>query len=336
MSRWPSIFVTALVAAMGATASPAEATFPGVNGPVAYLFARPYKDVYYGADIRELPGDRLSARFVLDCSWNQNLGNPIGDCTGTGGMAVSPDGRKLAVVAHVGLGAAGRSVVEILPDDGGDAMLVPLPELPMTEPYAYYGHVRWSPDGTRLLVARLVASGNGPAPAGVLVLGSDGSEPRVLDPRAGDPDWSVRGDIAFVRDGDLHVLAPGSEPRRLTWRGAARPSWSPDGETIAFDRGCRQPPRTALSRRCAAYLISATGGKAKLLAKRATEPVWSPDGRSVAFVRTRWTTIREFSEFKPFVATIDVRTKLTTYLRGRPFSASDWDEMTALEWLARP
>ena len=61
------------------------------------------------------------------------------------------------------------------------------------------------------------------------------------------PAWGPSGAIAFVRDGDVYLKAPGRRARPLTG-GAADdrdPVWSPDGRRIAFTRLERARPGEA-------------------------------------------------------------------------------------------
>jgi Tol biopolymer transport system component len=99
-----------------------------------------------------------------------------------------------------------------------------------------------------------------------------------------DPAWSPSGRlIAFSskRSGsfDIYVMrADGSGTRQLTATRADdhHPTWSPDGTTIAFERGRK------------IYAVSAQGGSARLVSRGLAgdaDPAWSPDGTRIAFVR---------------------------------------------------
>ena len=58
-------------------------------------------------------------------------------------------------------------------------------------------------------------------------------------------------------------------------QGYARPTWSPDGATLAF------------AARDGIWTVSANGSGTTLLIPGAKEPAWAPDGTRIAFVRQR-------------------------------------------------
>ena len=96
-----------------------------------------------------------------------------------------------------------------------------------------------------------------------------------------------RPKIAFssTRDGDSEIYVmdiDGSNPLRLTINPARDydPSWSPDGEKIAYVRN--QAGRQV-------WVMDADGGNQKRLTQMGKNelPTWSPDGSRIAFVSTR-------------------------------------------------
>lgn len=115
-----------------------------------------------------------------------------------------------------------------------------------------------------------------------------------------DPAWSPDGgriafssgfllchanDCAGPVSGDIWVMAAdGSAPTRVT-AGAAQdlldtsPSWSPDGQRLAFVRGLPGMPGAGI------YVVAANGSDLRRLAARpAVAADWSPDGNSVVYV----------------------------------------------------
>jgi Tol biopolymer transport system component len=115
-----------------------------------------------------------------------------------------------------------------------------------------------SPDGRKLLYARLERRDAFPPTVGLWLMDANGGEQqRLLDTRRG---W---------------IDVPGS--------------WAPDGRTIAFTR-CRpaQPgPRGQIPNTCAVQIVSSVSSDVRQIADRARSPVYSPDGQRLAFLTDR-------------------------------------------------
>jgi tricorn protease len=193
-------------------------------------------------------------------------------------MALSPDGKKIAVIAHGEVFAASAK-------DGGEAQRL------TRTPTAESGPV-WSADSMKLVYRS--ESGTGEGSGHNLVMYDFATGKETILTHAGNEDenprWSPDGkSVAYQRnDKELHVLtvpaqagaavtdhvvASGELPR-------ASVAWSPDSQWVAYTADDSRSFRNV-------YVVPATGGEShpvSFLANGETGGVtWSPDGRYILF-----------------------------------------------------
>ena len=160
------------------------------------------------------------------------------------------------------------------------------------------GYPSWSPDGNRIV---FWSDRDGNFNFEIYVMDADGGNPQNLTNNPNldwNPSWSPDGKrIVFdsVRDGnarndfeinaEIYVMdADGQNQRRLTnHRGDdGYPSWSPDGERIAF--------MSERNGNAEIYVMDADGGNQQRLTNHRSDdhsPSWSPGGERIAFSSNR-------------------------------------------------
>jgi Tol biopolymer transport system component len=254
--------------ALAAFAPPAHATFGGRNGAVAFAQRTATGDSvdpsveHTRLATRHVFGTR--DRILVDCQLTD--GAPSGgNCTGTSyrSPSYSRDGARIVFDAgqRIGVMAADGSGLSLLPavtaDDGDPA---------------------FAPDGRRIVFSGTNDRGT----TDLYVRRLDGGAAQLIVNDAGEPTWSVRDVIAYVRSGNLYVARPGGGHRRFVTSGVS-PDWSPDGRRLLLVRPLARLTFDAPIGRM--YVVGAHGEGLRRIgpAADATRPVWSPGGNWIAY-----------------------------------------------------
>jgi Tol biopolymer transport system component len=149
----------------------------------------------------------------------------------------------------------------------------------------------WGSDGSRVAYRDSRRGYN--ANDEIYVVNSDGSGRRNLTKSSRNewgPAWSPNGKlIAFNAEGLLYVMRPdGSGVRQITDIEGEYPTWSPDGQRLAFMSA--QPHATGGDPNYDIFTIRVNGKDPRQLTTWSHEdgwPDWSPDGRWIAYTSTR-------------------------------------------------
>jgi dipeptidyl aminopeptidase/acylaminoacyl peptidase len=270
-------------------AAPAPAAFPGANGVILHSYSR---DVQYPDGCHPSPSRECHGKlgFVSELEALNGAGqivrrHPLAG----GGVAVSPDGRRIAFSRNrsgelMVADATGAHARRIARGVGGSVE-------------------SWSPDGRKLLVIRDVG-----AHRSVFVVSVRGGRVRRLTRGNLDlhPRWSPDGDrIAFLRMANsaggpcprawsVWTMSSRAGPAHVLYRpgfacgGVGSFDWAPDGDRLAVvvaglrPTSLRAPPPQAGNDRPGLAVVSETGG-IRHVADGGGSVLWSPDGHWLAF-----------------------------------------------------
>jgi Tol biopolymer transport system component len=260
--------IALVLVAIAASAPPAYATFGGGNGAVGYAQRTATGDSveppveHTRLATRHVFGTR--ERILVDCQLTG--GAPSGgNCSGTSyrSPSYSRDGARIVFDAgeRIGVMAADGSGLSLLPavtaDDGNPA---------------------FAADGRRIVFTGANARGT----RDLYVRGLAGGAAQLIVNDAGEPTWSSRDVIAYVRSGNIYVARPGGGHRRFVTSGVS-PDWSPDGRRLLFVRPLARLVFDAPIGRM--YVAGAHGEGLRRIgpAADASRPVWSPEGNWIAY-----------------------------------------------------
>ena len=268
--RFASAWAGALLA-LGLAAGPAAAAFPGDNGRVSFTST----------------GDLFTVDAGGDGAPQQLTSTPEPEAQ----SAFAPDGARIAYRRRATTSTTDPLQVWVMAADGSAQHRVSGSDVQDTQP-------GWSPDGQQLVFRRTPRGGGNPA-GDVWIMRADGTDvrPVILSATADEryPVLSPDGTrIAFTsnRDGNDYEIyvagADGSNPRALTDHPGydSAPSWSPDGQQIAFERGAvlDDDPSKDI------WVMAADGtGQHQLTATAGVDegPAWAPAGDAIAFTSGR-------------------------------------------------
>jgi TolB protein len=254
MGTFAARFATLLagsVIVLAVAAGPAQATFPGKNGKIAF-------------ERQGATGD-ASPLFTI---------NP----DGTGETELPNQGHEPTWSAS-GTRLAYECVGGICIGDSSGNQLARYYVGPDS---SFESEPAWSPDGTEIAFDAGIPDIHFPPPPEIWKMNADGTSPTFLYQGGIHPDWSPDGrKIAFQATdsaGGIHVMNPdGSGDVRITNGNLdSFPSWSPDGSRIAFGRGLNIYTANADG----SNPTQVTSGQAQWY-----EAVWSPDGTKFAVGR---------------------------------------------------
>ena len=206
---------------------------------------------------------------------------PLGTGEWGGRPRPSPDGSQILFSGTVN-GVPGLYMMDV--NGGGYRRLLTGPS---------FGEPSWSPDGASIVFVYRPPN----AQSEIWTMDIHGAtSPVNLTADLGrtnqsSPAWSPKladgsSRIAFVHTDAgvqrIWTMKPdGSDKRQLTSGDDAEPAWSPDGQTIAYQK-------SGAATFGDIYLVSATGGNERplmgfALAGPQWSPAWSPDGQLIAF-----------------------------------------------------
>jgi Tol biopolymer transport system component len=140
------------------------------------------------------------------------------------------------------------------------------------------GNPAFAPDGRGIVFTGTNARGT----TDLYVRRLDGGAAHLIVNDAGEPTWSARDVISYVRSGNIYVARPGGGHRRFVTSGVS-PDWSPDGRRLLLVRPLARLTFDAPIGRM--YVVGPHGEGLRRIgpAADASRPVWSPEGNWIAY-----------------------------------------------------
>ncbi len=251
------LLITVAVAAVSCVlVAPAQATFKGSNGRVAYdVHSKGIADSGAPESYRALSTvqpDGRADRFLRECQLSGGMAVD-GDCAiDYLSPSWSPDatrlvfdtGTRLALIGATGTGYA--QLPAVTADDSQPTFA------PSGRKIAFAGRSGGRPDLYTLDLGTRKAT-------------------RIAR-NAADPDWSSGNRIAFERSGSIYISDGRGKAVRRVARGRD-PGWSPSGRTLVY------------ARPGGIYAVAARGGKVRRIVRCSgcSSPVYSPNSKLIAY-----------------------------------------------------
>jgi TolB protein len=255
------VLLGAGLSALVLAVAPADATYRGTNGLLAY---------------QAMVGKHLQLFTVKPDGHGRRQVTHLADSDALN-AAWSPDGKQIAFARDYAAGTSAEHLDIFTMNADGTG----LHGMGLT---GINGEPTWSPDGSQILWAN---------PAGLQIANADGSGLRTIHVAGenGGPTFSPDGKrIAYIRSfpadrAAIYVVsANGTHARRLTKPAkgiGSKIDWSPDGSPIAFSAVAKGSSNVFTIRPNGTGLKQVTDATGKL---NSLLDSWSPDGKRIAFI----------------------------------------------------
>jgi Tol biopolymer transport system component len=255
-----SLLAAIVIASLVAAVRPAQATYPGSNGKIAF-----HSNEAGNQDIWTMNPDGTGKT-------NLTANSAAADVTADW----SPDGQKIAFVSRRD---GGNREIYVMEASGSN-------QTRLTDNPARDVLPSWSPNGKKILFA----SDRDGDPE-IYLIDADGTKVRQLTHNSAidsSPEFSPNGEkILFESDRGgapaVYVMtADGTGARQLTADefGAFAPDWSPGGKEVALANNC------CVNENSDIFVMGANGKGVRQLTQgfdNNTDPSWSPDGQKIVF-----------------------------------------------------
>ena len=259
----------ALIALAAVLPAPAQATFAGANGEIAFAQRTTSGDqvdpTLEQTRIVTRRATGTTNRTLLECQLTGGVASG-GNCAGTSytSPSYSRDGSRIVFDAGERIG--------VMAADGSGLTLLPAVT-------ANDGDPVFAPDGRRIAFTGTNDRGT----TDLYVRSLDGGAARLIINDAGEPSWSSRDVIAYVRSGNVYVARPGGQHRRFVTSGVS-PDWSPDGRRLILVRPLASLTFDVPIGRMYEVVARDGGGLRRIgPAVDASSPKWSPQANWIAY-----------------------------------------------------